>query len=552
MIALIGSLSLAIVSLASAGGQSITEEISESNQTVSGEPLWTVDLGHRPILERVIDEGDLLVVTDSAGISRLQSETGVAVWTLPDIGGMTAARWIPVQGTTLGCLLSGKTHSVYNRNARTNFDSYYNTLDVIDIQAGTVLWNARDLGYESVHGFFFLPPIGGLLVYGRDTAKRTWATAVSLTSGEVLWRCDTLFGEGGADLIAGFPETDDVLNGQQSPIIDTDSTMILCMDGRFIRKVRLTTGEEIWRVKTVSKDVPARIEGYAAILCDTMRGVIYIPQGKTLLALHAESGARVWDTLPKLPGRVYQMELVDQGLLVAGGPDPDKPSGHQYVTMINLENGARVWADDFKKLTHQRTSNLAVSGQQAWIYSKGDFWKINLSDGAPSLMTNGLDFGDQGGWPSLELRDSMFLVTGTNSLARITLDGAPIFSSTYKAPPAQFGIADVVTIAMVAASVASIAAAASSPTGGTYFYPTSFPQKFSPVATEWRDKYMYILTNVRDSVNRKPGLVKVNRETRVVEAAIKLDDRSPQYTADEQHQRLYYVRDGHILECYEF
>ena len=550
--ATITMLSLVVPCPLSSKTPAITEEFGEVPETATKGPLWHNELNHQAVLMATIDDGNLLVVTDSVGAVLCDAVTGATIWSLPDLGGLTGARWVPVPNRPLGCLLAGKTNSVYNRAARKNFDTYYNTLDMIDYRRGVVLWNSQRFGYKSVHGFFFLPPIDGLLLYGRDSAMHTWSTAVSIESGEILWRQDSLFGADGADLISGFPETDHVINGQQSPILDTDSTMIISVEQKFIRKVNIRTGTEIWRVKTRSNDVPSLVDGYAAAVYDSSRRAVYIPQGKMILGLRIDSGQPVWDTLPKLRGRAYQMQLVEQGLIVWGGPDPTKPSGHDYLTLVDLNTGKEIWSKPFTGLDHLKTSNFVVHQEQVWTFSKGKFWSVNLADGAATMTTNVLEFGDDEFWPSLEFRDSAFLVTGTNTIARVNVDGLPLFAAMFKAPPPQFGMADVLTIVVVAASVASVVAAATSPNGGYYYYPTSIQSPPSPQATTRKSNYVYILTNVRDDTNRKPGLVKVNRWTRSPEAAVKLDDRNPRYATDQNTNRLFYAREGHLVECYEF
>jgi outer membrane protein assembly factor BamB len=328
--------------------------------------------------------------------------------------------------------------------------------------------------------------------------------------------------------------------------------MIFAVEQKFIRKVNIRSGMELWRVKTRSSEVPSLVEGYAAAVYDSLRHAVYIPQGKMILGLRVDSGEPVWDTLPKLRGRAYQMQLAEQGLLVWGGPDPAKKSGHDYLTLVDLNTGKEIWSKAFTGLDHQKTSNFIVHQEHVWTYSKGKFWIVNLADGAATMTTNVLEFGEDEFWPSLEFRDSAFLVTGTNTIARLTVDGTPLFAATFKAPPPQFGMADVLTIVAVAASFASIVAVATSPTGGYLYYPTNIQSPPSPQATTRRSNYAYILTNVRDDTNRKPGMVKVNRFTRSPEAAVKLDDRSPRYTTDKNSLRLFYARKGHLVECYEF
>jgi hypothetical protein len=63
---------------------------------------------------------------------------------------------------------------------------------------------------------------------------------------------------------------------------------------------------------------------------------------------------------------------------------------------------------------------------------------------------------------------------------------------------------------------------------------------------------MYILTDVGyPFICRKPGFVKINKETGDVTAAVLTRDRTPLYDLDEEYSNFYYVKDDNTVVCIE-
>jgi hypothetical protein len=500
--------------------------------------LWHRDFGHDVILEHVMPDGRLFVVTDSVGCFMLKNESGEPEWSLPELKGMKSAKFELIPNTTIACLLECQTTPKYSRVKRKYIDHYHNALAVIDYVAGKVLWSSDKFGFASVQGFYYLPPTQGLMLYGRDTGKTTWTVAASLNSGDLLWRNDSLFGPKGPRLTDNAPNGDCTLNGQQMPAFDSDSSMIIFMEKKAIRRINLHTGRLIWQCDVDASDTPSPVAGYSQALITPNHQTIYFPLGDSVMAMRTVDGGPVWDSPPVLLGRVYQMELIPQGLLVRGGSKITQAGGHDYIMLLDTANGKLKWSEPFKKANHLVSSNFALLDGQVYIYSKKKLWMVNPADGVYSEVARKIQFKAEELSPKLEIRNHRLLVTEINNLGLFEVNGQPIYAVSHKAPNATFGqFMEAFAISLSWAMV--IGFAPNIPYG-------------DPKVAQVTQNYTYILTYVGDEPFRKPGLVKVNRNTGATEAAIKLGDRTPLFAGDEQRARLYFVRNDQTVECYAF
>src|SRR5690349_18986855 len=228
-----------------------------------------------------------VVVSLADRVVALNPATGQPIWTREDIRNLNAGAFDIIPLTPYGVVRSK------------------NGIAVLDVQTGATLWDSSAVPLDDVRGYVHALEHRMLLLYGHKKPEGRALVAMDIDSGKVRWRQHAL--------LRSDPElweTDDVqsLDGNQPPLVDSDTTLILYLskDGPF--KVHAATGQLLWRVDQLKgEDPPTLAKAYPPMaLGDT---ILLVPYGKKLMAVHPSDGRVVWDHHDNFKSPVSQLQL---------------------------------------------------------------------------------------------------------------------------------------------------------------------------------------------------------------------------------------------------
>lgn len=543
-------MTLLIAPLAALFAASTGTTVPSQNQ----EPLWRLTTDHAIRHHRVTTPGTPVVSTGGALIGVSPADGSIA-WQRSDLPSPAevAAAQTPSGGFgtgQMGGAVSGETgldlHLLWGTPyalVAVRSSGQPARFEMIDVGTGERRWDSDPLPIEDLRGHFQLPGNERLLLYGpdRETRQPTLA-AVTLETGELLWRNDGLFekapaesgpmGSGSAGSGAA------TILGHQPPLFDSDTTAILFLSKEGLLRLDLRTGQPLWRA-TTKADPPALVKGFAPMLL--VDGVVYLPADRRVHAFRVEDGAPLWPKPPKLDGIVAQMQVTEAGLVVAGTPERTDRGGWAggkfFVGVLDPATGSVRWKQK--------------GGGPPFVYESGTLYvadgkgvsAVNASDGEVRQHAR-LKF--QGGEEPvrLERRGPNLLLASTQNLALVDSAGRVLYHTYFEAPPAAlFG-----KIAGVVLMVASVYSAATY--GG--LVPTSVPFWSRDRTTLFTSDYAYIVTEHAPGPDGPRALVKISKDTGDVERWVAVHDKSPEYEVDAAGQLLFLKTTDREILCYRF
>lgn len=313
----------------------------------------------------------------------------------------------------------------------------------------------------------------------------------------------------------------------------------------------------------------------------------------------AKTGDDLWDKAPKTKGYVQHFYIMDDGILFGiqeGGINkisydgktlfkkPLKtgeniltmattPQGLIYITsedanIVNLDTGDQVWKKPLKfKRADVVSSDYDKKNDRYLITADEKLYSIDANSGTSELITEA-DFDGKEDPTSVEVRDGGILLTSDQNMMLLDWQSKISWHEYHRAPgKSAFGaiLAGVTAVAAATASASAsyqanmhernrigqytargdrlndLSAGMSNAAGASI---AEMLKRFK--ATSATQNAQFILTKLEDGV----GLVKLNKDTGVVEKEIILKDKKPEYQVDEFGGYLYYKANDKTIYTY--
>ncbi|WP_034061574.1 outer membrane protein assembly factor BamB family protein [Lacinutrix jangbogonensis] len=314
--------------------------------------------------------------------------------------------------------------------------------------------------------------------------------------------------------------------------------------------------------------------------------------------LSASNGEDLWDKTPKTKGYVQHFYIMDDGILFGikeGGINKisyggktlfKKPlkTGENILTMaqtaqgliyitsedaniVNLNTGEQVWDKPLKfKRADVVSSDYDKKNDRYLITADEKLFSIDAKSGTSELLTE-IDFDGKEDPTSVEVRDGGVLLTSDQNMMMLDWSGSTSWHEYKRAPgKSAFGaiLAGVTAVATAAASTAAYSSANQNRNSlGSY---TSRGQRDANFgagmaaasgasvaemlkrfkATSATQNAQFVLTKLDDGV----GLVKLNKDTSVLEKEIVLKNKKPEYQVDGYGGYLYYKANNSTIYSY--
>ena len=496
--------------------QLVSPAAAAKAQQAGDSALWTYTATGPISFQQLTPLGSLVIGTSGALVA-LAPGDGTPLWTRVDVPGLAPQSFESIALTTYGVVRAK------------------DTVAVIDLQTGRTLWSSTRTGLKKVTGYMSVIEHGLVLLYGESDRGKQTLCAVSLGTGEVKWIQGNLLDTKPADRDV---EGGHALSGHQTPLLDTDSTMILYLSKDGPIRIRVRTGERLWRADALKgKDVPLLSRWYAPLML--VDSVLLVPYEQRLMAINVRTGATIWDREKKFKSPIAQMARTPQGLVVRGARPLDqeqKPLGmpSAFVDVIDLRTGASVWAKPFDKMKDESIARFLVSNNAVYFGDNERFYRINLADGTyQELGTYKFEGGEEPGL--LEQRDDGFFLLSDHNLAMLDARGTLRRQAYFPAPGSSLLSKIGKGLLFVASAASQSAAEDARRRGGAYMsfdYNPFIRQRLEQSVTTGEFSYIY---------TREPGhdgregfsLVKVRRSDVREVGRVWIDERSPDYVLDE-------------------
>ena len=425
--------------------------------------------------------------------------------------------------------------------------------DVVDLAAGSTRWSLGATPLTELSGYQSLPEHNLVLMYGPTAASPLSLVAVSIDSGLVRWRQDTLFAH-----VKDLPKHARklALTVQQPPLEDTDSTLILYPSRGGPMRLDLATGALLWRADTLADEEPRWAPaGYARIAADS--AAVYVPYGKRLMALDRETGRVLWNRTTEFPSFPAEVVPTARGILVRGYYKKKDPSDAiaGSLELLDRASGASRWPKPVREI-HDAAAML-VADDTVYLAAKPSLMALDLASGQLREIHK-LDWhGGEVPW-RIERVDGALVITSSQNLAGLDAAGNVLFERYYPAPGASLFSKLVSTTLMIAVDVASASIAQSQ--ANRYHTTVTYPVIVNnPVlstrykATLDAERYLHILTKAADDSGRKGfSVVRVDKASGKEAGRVWVDDRSPDYVLDPAAGTVYLMRDDRSIEALRF
>lgn len=316
--------------------------------------------------------------------------------------------------------------------------------------------------------------------------------------------------------------------------------------------------------------------------------------------LSAANGEDLWEKAPKTKGYVQHFYIMDDGILFGiykGGINkisfdgkilfkkPLKtgeniltmattPQGLIYITsedanIVNLETGEQVWKEPLKFKRADAVSSTYDEKNNRYLISADEkLFAIDENTGDSSLLVESKFEGKEDP-TGIEIRSGGILLTSSQNMMMLDWGANKQWHEYYRAPGKSafgailMGVAAVASVAAVAAGAYSSAYGNSNVLGSfttrgkSYMYfgydmrvvagssIAEMVKRFK--ATSATENSRFVLTKLDEGV----GLVKLNKDTGIIEKEIILKDKKPEYQVDEFGGILYYKASNSSIYAYD-
>lgn len=402
-------------------------------------PNWSVSFDENIEWYKSTPSGHVVVAMKHE-LAALDPTTGEIAWTKRCRKKIKPGCFEPLCGTSLAILTEEK--KVFSDQER---------VTMLHVPSGNEIWNSQSYGLGKSYGHFLLPQLNALMFYGKQSQKpkKNFVVVVDLATGKEIWHKQEMFnGWGTHTFEIGDRKT---IVGNQEPLFDTDSTMILFLSKKSLRKYDARTGDLIWEttanLKRRSSFWDAASEdqedepcsgihlGYAPMLLSQDSSIVYAAYQNTVGAFRTENGEAMWEKPDKLLGIAVDMIDTEYGLLVKSWN-----GSMSELKMLDYSTGEKIWTAPraegsiVKKvfsLLWSETSNMIPEENAVYITTSTDLFRVDLTTGHHEKMTS-LGFETVEKYVSLEPRENGYLISGLQNLAWFSLDWERLNNAYYR------------------------------------------------------------------------------------------------------------------------
>ena len=347
----------------------------------------------------------LLLVGTKTELAGVNTSTGAVLWSRKDLADIKNAALDIAWNSGFGVV------------------SRRDTMEIFDLRTGLKRWDSGSLSFVTARGWLPSPGLDtAILVLGRTANSATTLMAVDLATGHVRWRQDSAF-----TVEPKVFETSGVsyLLGNQSPIADSDTSLVLYISTDGPIRLDTRTGRVLWRGTALrGAKLPLPKDGYAAI--HEQHGVDVLPSGDSLVAFRANDGASAWTSPRKFKNKVFRIVPIKQGLLVRG---------YEWFDLLDPATGKSLWRApvEIKNSTWD-----VLRSDTDYVADKKRILAIAIGDGTVRTVGT-VDFKENENVTGLTVWKQGIILNSWHNLLLMDRQGTVRYQREYPSPKSSFG-----------------------------------------------------------------------------------------------------------------
>ncbi len=429
----------------------------------------------------------LLLVGNKTELAGINTSTGAVRWSRKDLGDIKSASLDIAWSSGFGVV------------------THHDTMEVLDLRTGLKRWDSGSLSVVAARGWLPSPGLDtAILILGRTANSAKTLMAVNIATGQVRWRQDSAFTvEPKVFETSGVP----YLLGHQSPIADSDTSLLLYISTDGPIRLDTRTGRVLWRGTALrGAKLPLPKDGYAAI--QEQHGVVFLPSGDSLLAFRANDGASAWTSPRKFKNNAIRIVPIKQGLLVRGS---------EWFDLLDPATGKSLWPAPVE--TKNSTWDV-LRGDTDYVADKKRMLAIAIADGTVRTIAT-VDFKGSENVTGLTVWKQGIILNSWHNLLLMDRQGAVRYQREYPSPKASFGelVNPLVTDIM-------------------------------RPSTRWAGSHIFFFTGAADERGREGfSIVEVNPIDGHEVGRLWFPGRVPSYAIDHELGAAFYRRNDSTLEA---
>ncbi|RZM30206.1 MAG: hypothetical protein EOO88_01760 [Pedobacter sp.] len=275
--------------------------------------------------------------------------------------------------------------------------------------------------------------------------------------------------------------------------------------------------------------------------------------------ININSGKPVSSSALKVSGQINDIRISEQGLVY-------RTSRETNIQDIN--SGKDVWPSS---ISYKEGGGLGVdAGNQTYVWGGNQLYLLDQQSGKYQALGKGLKFGGDEQANHIEMREKGILISSDQNIALLDKQGNVIYH-VYQAAPgiSTFGkIMNITAMSISAGQSAShgfqsgYSGGQGSSTGRSEMDKSDRWSNISSAAladmsrrfkaSQGANNYIVMLTKVKTADDNGIGLVRVNKDSGKIESKVVLDDKKPDYIADDVENMVFYKSGNKALTGYKF
>ncbi len=472
----------------------------------------------------------LLIAGSKNTITAYNSITGEIVWEINDFNNVDKTVLTHLSGTDKAIIIQ------YKQNFPDKKDPIRNKMYpyLLDVPSGEIIADHVSMDiYHSLGGYRL--PNGNLFFYSYDTKKNISLRVIDLQSGNSIW-VDSLAYKKEKPKILKEKKSENIsvktIIGNQPPVFDTDSTMIILDDKKYVRKWNFHTGEILWEKEFKQRHHIVKKDNFAFAQLNSDSTVLYMVVMKSLCAIDVSDGSVVWQT-DKINKRIKQITQNESDIILklAG---LKKERRFMYLGKIDKADGKIVYITDDLFL-NKNDSHLLWQGDKLVIYVDNYIYTFDHEKNESVRLPNKIKFKHGDKPQKIYLVGDSYYIQSSQNLMQIDTLGNIVFHTEVQPPDMSLGK----TLLFVAALGFSIYS--------DMFFNLEVPEYKS---SDESSSYLYMLKkNILQEGSKCDGIAKINFLTGELVSELCLNTKTPIYAVDEVNDCIYYVKDKKTIIC---
>ncbi len=466
----------------------------------------------------------LLIVGSKNKITAYTSESGEFVWEIPDFNNVDKTTFTHLNGTDKALVFQ------YKQNFPDRRDPVRNKIfpHLIDMPSGKIIANYETMEIYHDLGVYRLPN-DNLLFYSYNNKKEISIRVLDIYEGEIVW-VDSMVYKENEPKVLKFKQTENLtirtIIGNQPPVFDSDSTMIILDNKKYVRKWNFLTGEILWSKEFKQKRHMVKKDNFAFAKLNFDNSILYMPLNNSLCAIDVADGSVVWQT-SDIKKRIKQITQNETYLILKTvGLKSKKRS--LFLSKIDKSDGTVIYTT--KKICNKDNDlPLVWHNNKLILYADKYIYSFDHEKNESVRLPEKIKFkhGDQP--QKFSLVNNHYYLLSSQNLMQVDSVGNINFHTKVRPPEISLGKA-LLMVAVIGFAIKS-----------NSFLNLDVPDyRYSKLSKS----YLYMLDrNVRQDNKRCDGIAKINFLTGELVSQLCLHTKTPIYTAGEVYDCLYYVKD---------